>query len=31
MVDAPDGKLLQGTIDTISNNPEELIPLADVV
>lgn len=31
MLDTPDGKLLQGKIAIISNNPEEVIPQADVV
>lgn len=31
MLDTPDGKLLQGKIATISNNPEDVIPQADVV
>lgn len=31
MLDTPDGQLLQGQIVTISNNPAEVIPQADVV
>ena len=31
VLDTPDGKLLRGQITTISNNPAEVIPQADVV